>query len=616
MANRPLFKRQLNKGKTPKQGPSVSLLEVFSKAEQFERVGDRKAAIQCYRDWLGMAPPATAWAGWYQLGNLLQYDSDINGAIDAYQKSVASNIKATHPRINLGAIFDNLGRFDEAILQWEAALSLLEAEAVKNVELLSATLNNLGRQYEAKGKLKQAEDMLVRSLLIKPKQEKVLYHRIFLRKRSCEWPIYAPLPGISEEDQRNATSALSMLSISDDPEIQFKAALNKVFGEVPKDLPRLAPEDGYSHDRLRIGYLSADFQMHAVSILTAELYELHDRKRFEVWAFCMSSEDGSKIRSRVIGAMDHVVRINDLSDEAVAKAIRAAEIDILVDLQGPTLGVRPAILAYQPAPVQISYLGFPGTCGLSGVDYILADRYVLPDKALQYYTEKPLYLPDCFQINDRQRSSLPPRSRAEYGLPENAFVFCAFNNNHKLTPEMFATWMRILERTENTVLWLLADNPASRENLVRHAGAFGFAEDRVIFASKVPFNEYLGRFGAADLFLDLFPFNGGTTAADALWMGLPILTCSGRSFASRMAGSLLNAIGLPELITTSLHDYEELAVSLAGDPDKVKELKTRLRNNRDTYPLFDSPKTVRAIEGIFESVAKRGGSKDNNLISQ
>lgn len=615
MANRPFFNRQLSKGKSPKPGPSVSLLEVVSKAVQFEGVGNRKAAIQCYRDWLGMARSAAAWAGWYQLGNLLRDDGDTSGAIDAYKKSIASNSQATYPRINLGAIFDNLGRFDEAILHWEEALRLLEAEAVKDVELLSATLNNLGCQYEAKGKLKEAEDMLVRSLLIKPQQEKVLYHRIFLRKRSCEWPVYAPLPGISEDDQRNATSALSMLSISDDPEVQLKAALKKVFVEVPKELPRLAPEDGYSHDRLRIGYLSADFRMHAVSILTAELYELHDRKRFEVWAFCMSSEDGSEIRSRVIGAMDHVVRIHDLSDEAVAKAIRAAEIDILVDLQGPTRGVRPVILAYQPAPVQITYLGFPGTCGLRGVDYILADRYVLPDEACQYYTEKPLYLPDCFQINDRQRVSAPPKSRAEYGLPENSFVFCAFNNNHKITPEMFATWMRILERTENTVLWLLADNPASLDNLVRYAGAYGFADDRVIFASKLPFDEYLGRFGAADLFLDLFPFNGGTTAADALWMGLPILTCSGRSFASRMAGSLLNAIGLPELITTSLHDYEELAVSLAGDPDKVKEFKTRLRNNRDTHPLFDTPKTVRAIEELFESVAKRGGSKDNDLKS-
>ncbi|MEI6737744.1 MAG: UDP-N-acetylglucosamine-peptide N-acetylglucosaminyltransferase, partial [Pseudomonadota bacterium] len=413
---------------------------------------------------------------------------------------------------------------------------------------------------------------------------------------------YLPLPGVSVETMVHATSALAMLSASNDPAQQLDTALRYAQAKVPRNLPPMAPTHGYAHPRLRVGYLSSNLNLHAVTILTAELYELHDRSRVEVFAFCWSPEDGTPMRARIRAAMDHLIRIDQMSDEQAAHAIRAAEIDILVDLQGLTSGCRPTILAHRPAPVQISWLGFPGTTGLPGVDYVLADRYLIPESEARYYSEKPLYMPDCFQVNDRKRSAAPLPSRSTYGLASDAFVFCAFNHNHKFSPELFATWMRIVSRTPNSILWLLADNGIARRNLIAAAEANGIDSQRLVFAPRVQPTEYLARFQLADLFLDTLPFNGGTTASDALWMGLPLLTCSGRTFASRMAGSLLQGIGLPELITTNFADYEELAVALAIDPLRLRALRQRLQENRATYPLFDTPRFVRALENVFESV--------------
>jgi predicted O-linked N-acetylglucosamine transferase (SPINDLY family) len=271
----------------------------------------------------------------------------------------------------------------------------------------------------------------------------------------------------------------------------------------------------------------------------------------------------------------------------------------------PTRLRRPNILAYRPAPVQITWLGFPGPTGLPGIDYVLSDKYVIPEETARYYTEKPLYMPECYQVNDRKRESAPPLSRKEYQLPEDAFVFCAFNNNIKFTPEFFSAWMRILNRVPHSVLWLLADNERAKANLLRYAEEQGVSADRLVFAPRVPVADYLGRFVAADLFLDLSPFNGGTTAADALWMGLPLITCSGRSFASRMAGSLLLSIGLPELITSTLSDYEDLAVSLANDPARLSSIRTRLATNKAASSVFDTPRFVKNLEDILHQIASR-----------
>jgi predicted O-linked N-acetylglucosamine transferase (SPINDLY family) len=278
-------------------------------------------------------------------------------------------------------------------------------------------------------------------------------------------------------------------------------------------------------------------------MLTVELFELHDRDNFEVYGFDWSREDGSALRQRVIQAMDHFERIHGLSDEAAAQLIRKHEIDILVDLQGQTLGARANMLAYRPAPIQITYLGLPATTGLPFIDYVIADRFLIPEAAAANYSEKPLYMPDIYQVSDRQRLSAQPPTRASCGLPEDGFVFCSFNNNSKFTPDMFHAWMNILRQVPGSVLWLLADNPWAKENILREALANGVEEDRLIFAPRVSPEDYLARYAVADLFLDTYPFNAGTTANDALWMGLPVLTRAGQTFASRMAGALLTAAG-------------------------------------------------------------------------
>jgi predicted O-linked N-acetylglucosamine transferase (SPINDLY family) len=298
--------------------------------------------------------------------------------------------------------------------------------------------------------------------------------------------------------------------------------------------------------------------------------------------------------------MDHFIRINALSDEAAAALIRSHEIDILVDLQGQTAGARANMLAYRPAPIQITYLGLPATTGLPSIDYVIADRFLIPESEAKFYSEKPLYLPDVYQVSDRQREIGPQPTRTSCGLPEDRFVFCSLNNNYKYTPEIFDVWMRILKRTPGSVLWLLSDNPWAEANLRQEAANSGVAPDRLIFAGRALPPDYLARYACADLFLDTFPFNAGTTANDALWMGLPVLTYCGRSFASRMAGALLTAAKLPELITYNLGDYEEKAVALANRPEECERLKAHLQEVRRMGVLFDTPRFVRNLEAEFQ----------------
>ncbi|MBS4050456.1 MAG: acetylglucosamine transferase, partial [Methylomonas sp.] len=401
---------------------------------------------------------------------------------------------------------------------------------------------------------------------------------------------------------RQSTSALAMLSLSDDPEAQLAAARHYVEHKLSKNLPRLAPTASYGHGKIRIAYCSSDFCLHPVAMLTAELFELHDREQFEVYGYCWTQQGHSPLRQRIIDAMDHFERIDSLTDEAAARLIREHEIDILVDLHGQTLGARANLLAYRPAPIQITYLGLPATTGLPSIDYVIADRFLIPEEYACYYSEKPLYMPDVYQVSDRQRKINPAPSRESCKLPAEAFVFCSFNNNYKYTPELFEAWMNILRRVPDSVLWLLADNPWSEINLKNHAKNFGIDPHRLIFASRVAPEDYLARYAVADLFLDSFPFNAGTTANDALWMGLPVLTLTGRSFASRMAGALLTAAELPELITYDLLSYENKAVELAQTPDRCSRLKAHLQKVKTDGVLFDTPRFVRNLEQQFKQL--------------
>jgi predicted O-linked N-acetylglucosamine transferase (SPINDLY family) len=475
-------------------------------------------------------------------------------------------------------------------------------------------LNHLGRVLESRKQFLEALHYLTQSLLLVPQQPDVLHHWVFLRQKTNCWPVFADVAGVSKELMHESTSALAMLSLSDDPAEQLAAAKRYVEKRLAKDLPRLSSVSRYPHSKIRIGYCSSDFSLHPVSMLTVQLFELHDRNQFEVYGYCWSPEDGSALRQRVIEAMDQFHRIQALSDEAAAQLIQSHEIDILVDLQGQTSGARANMLAYRPAPIQITYLGLPATTGLPSIDYVIADKYLIPPSEAVHYSEKPLYMPHVYQVSDRKRTSSAQPSRQSCGLPEVGFVFCSFNNSYKYTPEVFDVWMRLLHKVPDSVLWLLADNPWAEQNLFNEAGLRGIEAKRLVFAKRVSPENYLAQYLCADLFLDTFPFNAGTTANDCLWMGCPILTLSGRSFASRMAGALLTAAGLPELIAGNLTGYEDKAIELASNPQRAAEYRQKLGEVRVSGVLFDTPRFVKDLEQMLAELVNQLPAKQQQRV--
>jgi predicted O-linked N-acetylglucosamine transferase (SPINDLY family) len=358
--------------------------------------------------------------------------------------------------------------------------------------------------------------------------------------------------------------------------------------------------------KIRLGYYSADYHEHATAFLTAGLFERHDRSRFELTAFSFGPPREDAMRRRVTAAFDRFVDVRSRSDQEVAQLSRELAIDIAVDLKGYTEGARMGIFAHRAAPVQVSYLGYPGTLAAPYIDYLVADETLIPSETRAFYTEKIAYLPHSYQANDRQRS-IAERifTREELGLPSRGFVFCCFNNAYKITPAVFDVWMRILRRVEGSVLWLLLDNERAAENVRREAEARGVSGSRLVFAPSMALPEHLARHRAADLFLDTHPYNAHTTASDALWAGLPVLTRSGESFAARVAGSLLKAAGLAELVTTTPEAYEALAVELATDPIHLAKLTVGLSRTRLAVPLFDTELFARHLENAYTQMYQR-----------
>ena len=579
--------------------------ELINQASRLEAAKLGPLAAVLYSTWLGRNQSPYSHAGYFNLGATLSNEGDFAAAEAAYREAIRIAPGFVQPRLNLGLLLERMGKVQDALPHWRWVDENILIPGPENKALLLIALNHLGRVLEGTKQFKEAEDYLTKSLRIEPNQPDVLHHWVHLRQKQCNWPTYAPVPGVSRQLMEESTSALAMLSVADDPKAQLEAARRFVAKKVVSGVPVLANAKGYGHAKIRIAYCSSDFCLHPVSLLTAELFELHDRDRFEVYGYCWSPEDGSAMRSRVIAGMDHFTRIHQMSDEAAAQQIRRDEIDILVDLQGQTSGARANLLAYRPAPVQITYLGLPATTGQPSIDYVIADRFLLPEDAAPFYSEKPLYMPDVFQVSDRKRQVGATPTRAACGLPAEGFVFCSFNNNYKYTPEVFTVWMNILRRTPGSVLWLLADNVWAEANLIAEAAKQGIERQRLIFASRVAPEDYLARYAVADLFLDTFPFNAGTTANDALWMGTPILTLCGRTFASRMAGALLTAAGMDSLITWNLTDYEEKAVALAANPDDCRRLHEQLAEVKRSGVLFDTGRFVRNLESRFIELVEK-----------
>jgi predicted O-linked N-acetylglucosamine transferase (SPINDLY family) len=508
-----------------------------------------------------------------------------------------------HGWLGQASAAERLGELDRAIQCWRTALRVGSADDGPVQPVITA-LNHLGRVLEMREDLEGAQDALLQSLRLRPDQYDVLQHVIRNRQRQCEWPVWADLPQteVTAAQLMQASSPMAMLGLADDPAMQLMAARGFVERSYRKwiDLHqssvqalRAAP---HRRERLRIGYASGDLCMHPVGLLLGGLLEQHDRSRFEIFVYCWSPEDGSAHRQRLKQAPEHFRRVDALSDEALAELIRQDGIDLLIDLQGVSAGARPGVLARRPAPVQVSWLGLIGTSALPWLDYVIADDYCVRGEDALFYTERVVRLPGGFQPGDRGRFATPTPSRASLGLPDDRFVFASFNNSYKHSPTTLDSWSRILKRAPESVLWLLDDNPRATQNLLRELATRGVGRDRIVLAGRTWHGEYLGRMPAADLFLDAYPYNAGTTAADALWMGLPLLTRSGRTFIARMAGSLLNTAGLNELIAHSAQEYEDKAVHWAQSPEAYRTLRARVQAARDQSPLFDDRRAARDLE--------------------
>ena len=588
----------------------MALGDLMEAANRLQGAGNATGAAVLYQLWIAHTRSPYLHVACYNWGALLGATQQHTEAEKAYRLALSLNPQFTQARLNLGHQLEHLGRIDEALAEWSAVLNEAAAVGSAGTDALTLQLhafNNAARMLESNKRYAEAQALMRRSLELKSDQSEVIQHYVHIRQKQCDWPVYLAPGEVTQHQLLIGTSPLATLSASDDPALQllvaqrfvhsknFKAAETPLYAQYAAKTPR--------RGRIKIGYLSGDLCMHAVGLLTPELFELHDRERFEVSAFCWSRDDGTAQRARILKAMDQHVRLAGVDDLTAAKLIAEAGIDIMVDLQGLTSGARPHILAHRPAPIQASYLGLPATSALPGVDWIIADRFTLPPEQQAYYTERPIYLPNCYQVSDRQREIGVTPTRAQCQLPRDAFVFCAFNNNHKFSQEVFASWMRMLTAVPGSVLWLLADNEWAKANMLSAAAALGVAPERLIFAPRVAPPDYLARFQLADLFLDTFPYNAGTTASDCLWMGTPILTRSGRSYISRMAGSLLTAVGLPDLITYSLADYEALGIAIGRQPARAASYKRYLNEQGRASPLFDMPAVVRDLETEFERMA-------------
>lgn len=561
--------------------------------------GDIGAAQRHYEKALLLAPANfDAHRG---LGGLERTQGRREQALAHFRKAFEANPGYAESCSDLGRAYRELGDFAEACNWFNKAIAIDPRHVHSHFDL-AETCKLMGRFDEAVA-------CYERVLALQPDYYPALSGLVYLRQLTCAWDgIEALWDRLRREAIGRPDSGVTPFSTLAQPTTPAEqlACARAWAAQQAAPLARQAAALGFhfagrkAHERLRIGYLSWDFHKHATSYLIAELFELHDRSRFEIYAYSMGPDDGSEIRARIRAACDHFVDVAADSDIGAAQRIHADEIDVLVDLKGYTLGARTPIMALRPAPVQVNWLGFPGSMGADFIDWIVADPFVIPEGAEACYAEKVLRLPGCYQINDRHRmiSERTP-SRREAGLPEAGFVFCCFNVSHKILPAMFERWMRILQAVPGSVLWLLEANRWAAENLRAVAARHGVAAERIVFAPVAPLDEHLARYRIADLALDTFPYTSHTTGSDALWAGCPLLTCAGETFASRVAGSLLVNAGLPELVMASFDDFEREAIALARDPARLGQLRSRLQAQRDTCALFDTPRFVRDFEAAM-----------------
>jgi predicted O-linked N-acetylglucosamine transferase (SPINDLY family) len=541
---------------------------------------------------------AEAWLG---RGNVFAELRNYREAFAAYDKALALKSDLAEAWLGRGNVSSKLKRHDEALVAYDKALAL-QPDLVNAWFGRGNAFNDLKRHAEAAA----AYAWVLRSDPAHPFAKGRLLHQKML---SCDWTDVDAL--IAEIDEDIAARKLSAEPFGWQGVAKSQRSLQLCAEIYNKENhpPNIKTDFGNrpaSRKKIRVGYSSGELREQATSHLLVGVLELHDSSRFEIFAIDNGWDDQSVIRKRINASVQKIIDIKTLTDAAAAAGIRKHEIDILVNLNGYFGEERTRVFAQRPAPIQVNYLGFPGTLGASYIDYIIADKFVLPESHKEFYLEKVAHLPHCYQANDRKKQISGYKfTRADFGLPERAFVFCCFNNNYKILPDIFDSWMRILSRINDSVLWLMEDSSAAASNLRQEAAARGISPQRIVFARRLPLADHLARHSLADLFLDTLPYNAHTTASDALWAGLPVLTQIGQTFAGRVAASLLNAIGLPELIMSTPQAYEDLAIELATNAGKLAAIKDKLANNRLTTPLFDTQLFTRHIEAAYTAMYER-----------
>jgi predicted O-linked N-acetylglucosamine transferase (SPINDLY family) len=521
-------------------------------------------------------------------------------AIDYYSKSIKLNPNEYVNFNNLGVLYTEIGKSNLAIEAYIKASEVNKDSPIPHQNI--AAIYNQLKEYELSLiYLEKARQLDSNSTYLKGM---IIHSKIY----TCNWnelekdikELMLELP--SNDKLSNPFPPVAYIS---NQQSLTKISSDWVKNKYPPSgfLPSLTKKLSVPGQKIVLGYFSADLHTHATALLMAGLFEAHDRTKFELIAFSFGPDNDEPLTKRVRSAFDRFVDVRALSDRAVAAYARELNVDIAIDLKGFTQDSRPGIFAERAAPIQLNYLGFPGSMGAPYMDYIVADAYIIPENHEASYTEKVLRLPNCYQPNDNRRTiSNVEQTRADHGLPDNAFVLCSFNNNYKITPIVFDVWMRVLKQFPNAVLWLIKDTVTAENNLRNEASARGIDPERLIFARRLKPEEHLARHVCADLFLDTYPCNAHTTASDALWTGLPLVTCSGNSFASRVAGSLLTTIGLPELITENLIDYEKKIIDLILKPNVLADIKNHLLNNKSTSPLFDTERYAKDWEQLLLQV--------------
>jgi tetratricopeptide (TPR) repeat protein len=603
-----------------------------NRGNAMQALGRPKEALACYDRALALAPGFVD--AWYNRAASLLALQQHAAALDSYDRAHALQPQHAQVLINRSNLLLRLQRHAQAMRDLELVLRLRPSmpEAHNNLGYLLSTLGQTTQAVErfqraiklrpdyaeahynlacSLQKLQQYAQALAsfdRARALDPERPYLLGDRLHARMQACEWAGHAAdlaqLVGRIEAGER-ASPCFPVLALIDDPALQCKAAQTWVADRHPACAEGVSFPAPVAAQRIRIGYFSADFRQHPVALLMAGVFESHDRQEFEITGFSYGRHPDDAMRERIRVSLDRYEDVRDQSDAEVAALARSLGIDIAIDLGGYTEHARTGIFAARAAPVQLGYLGYLGSMGAPYMDYILADETLIPPAMQQHYQEQIAYLPS-YQANDFRVPVEAGRvSRASLNIPEQAFVFACFNNNYKITPFMFDSWMRILQQVPDSVLYLYVVNALAQENLQREAQQRGVAADRLLFAERLAMSDYLSRYQCCDLYLDTLPYNAGTTASDALWAGLPLLTCRGHALAARMGASLLQALDLPELITESLADYERMAITLAQQPQRLAELRARLQANRDSARLFDTRRFTRSLEQAYTRMQQR-----------